>query len=208
MIFTIKSKKDNSLQKAYIKSMKELNEFFELNWTKNKPKLFLVENRETINKLMSQNTQDWIVGWTSNLDIYILNKENYEKESCHKYSKEEYENLIKHELIHCFTQTYTKNYNKQTKPNWLWEGIAIYLSNQNKTMKKPRLLKEFLKFYSKSGSKVYYESGFAIEFLVKKYGKQKILKLLKELKNIKSEKEFKNKFKEIYGFKLNYKNFN
>jgi len=68
-------------------------------------------------------------------------------------------------------------------------------------------LKDFIKFYKKKGKEVYYESGFAVEFLVEKYGKNKILKLVKSLKNIDSEEEFNKKFKEIYGFELKYENF-
>jgi len=89
------------------------------------------------------------------------------------------------------------------------EGVAIYLSDQNKTKKKPNQLQEFLQHYSKNNknSNVYKESGFAIEFLVKNFGKQKLLKLIKSLKEINSKEEFAKKFKENYGFDLNYKNF-
>jgi len=35
-----------------------------------------------------------------------------------------------------------------------------------------------------------------------------MLELIKSLKDIDSEKEFEKKFKDIYGIKLDYKNFN
>ena len=189
--------------------MKELDDFFSLNWKRNKPRIFLVKDRESINKLMGQKTQDWVVGWVNNTNVFILDKDTYEKESCHKYSEKEYFSLIKHELTHVFTQVYSGISNRSIEPNWLWEGIAIYLSDQNKTKKKPNQLKEFLQHYSQDNksSSVYKESGFAVEFLVKNFGKQKLLKLIKSLKNINSKEKFAKKFKEIYGFELNYKNF-
>ena len=52
------------------------------------------------------------------------------------------------------------------------------------------------------------ESGFAIEFLVKQFGKEKILKLLQELMKDDSKSNLKRVFKEIYGFELDYENFN
>ena len=43
---------------------------------------------------------------------------------------------------------------------------------------------------------------------LKKYGKERIIDLIKSMNEIKSKKEFEKKFKEIYGFELNYKNIN
>lgn len=209
MIFTIQSRNEKFLEKFYDKSMRELDDFFGVNWKRNKPKIFLVKDRESINRLMGMETQDWIVGWTNNQDVFVLDKDTYEKESCHTYSDDEYFRLIKHELTHVFTQAYSGIFNKSIEPDWLWEGLAIYLSDQNKTKKKPNKLKEFLQHYYQDSKNpnVYKESGFAIEFLVKNFGKQKLLKLVKSLKDINSKNEFAKKFKEIYGFELNYKNF-
>jgi hypothetical protein len=209
MIFTIQSRDEKFLEKIYNQATEELNDFFELNWEKNKPRIFLVKDRKSINKLMERKTQDWIVGWVNKMDVFVLDKDNYEKESCHKYSEKEYFNSIKHELAHVFTQVFSGIFNKQIQPDWLWEGVAIYLSNQNKTKRRPLKLKEFLRYYShkNKNSSVYNESGFAVEFLVKNFGKQKLLNLIKSLKDIDSEEKFAKKFKEIYGFELNYKNF-
>ena len=197
MVFAIESRDDKSLEKIYDKSMKELDNFFGLNWKYNKPKLFLVRDRNTIDKLHGTKTENWIVGWVNNIDVFILDKNNYEKESCHKYSDDEYSRLIKHELAHAFAKVFSGIFNKPIQPDWLWEGVAIYLSGQNKTKKKPLQLKGFLQHYSNENkdSSVYNESGFAVEFLVKNYGKQRLLELIKSLKEINSEEEFIKKFK-------------
>jgi len=210
MFFTIQSHDEKSLEKIYNRLVRELNVFFDLNLEKNKPKIFLVKDRKSINKLIGEKTQDWVVGWVDNSNVFVLDKENFERESCHKYSEKGYSNLIKHELVHVLTQFFSGILNMSIKPDWLWEGLAIYLSNQNRNKKKPNQLKEFIKFYSQNNksSKVYKESGFAVEFLVKNFGRQKLLNLIKSLKNINSEKAFAKKFKEIYGFRLSYKNFN
>jgi hypothetical protein len=184
--------------------MKELNNFFGLKWKINRPKIFLLKDRKTINALLSQKTKNWITGWVDKKDVFVLDKDSYEKESCHKYSDEKYHSVIKHELGHLFFQIIS-DFNR--KPDWLWEGVATYLAGQNKIENKPKKFHNFLKYYNKNGSGVYYESGFAINFLVENYGKQKLLKLIKSLKNINSRKNFANKFEDIYGFRLEYKNF-
>jgi hypothetical protein len=55
---------------------------------------------------------------------------------------------------------------------------------------------------------LYEESGFAIELLVKKYHKKKLLKLIKLLPDCSTNKLFIKKFKEVYSFTPNYKEFN
>src|SRR3989344_4609522 len=207
MIFSIKSKEDKFIQKEYNESMKELNKFFKINWKRNKPRIFLMKDRKTINNLRGKETERWIVGWVDNGDIYILDKENYEKESCHKYSNKDYSGLIKHELVHVFFQILSNN---KGEPDWLWEGTAMFASQQNDSRMKNKPLKcrEFLNYYHKKGSGVYKEAGFAVQFLVDNYGKEKLLLLIKSLKETNSESEFKQRFKEIYGFELKYKNFN
>ena len=93
-------------------------------------------------------------------------------------------------------------------PVWLSEGTAIYTSGQTKLKLKPKELKNFLEFYAEGGSEVYAESGFVIEALVKKFGKEKLLKLIESLKNISNENQFKDAFQNIYGFPLNYEKIN
>lgn len=210
MIFSVQSRDEKSLEKFYRRSIKELDDFFGLNLKRDKPKIFLVKDRESINKLMGQKTQDWVVGWVKNTDIFILDKDTYEKESSHTYSDDVYFRLIKHELAHVFTKVYSGIYNKSIEPDWLWEGLATYLSSQNKIEKNHGQLKEFLHHHSKVNKNlsIYYkESGLAVEFLVKNFGKQKLFKLIKSLKDMNSEMEFAIGFEKIYGFKLNYKNF-
>lgn len=87
------------------------------------------------------------------------------------------------------------------------EGISIFLSGQNKFKTKPTEYKNFLEFHKNIEKNVYSEAGFAVEFLIKKYGKQKLLLLLKKSKECKYKNDFAKLFKSIYGFNLAYKNF-
>ena len=206
MIVSLNLKKDDFLEQFYKKSMEELDEFFKINWIRNTPKIMIIPDRRTINKIKKYETEDWVVGWTDGINVYLLDRENYEKESCHKYSDEEYTALLKHELAHLFTGIFCDH--KNIKPIWINEGISIYLSGQNKFKKPPKEFKKFLRYHDYGGKEIYNESGFVVEFLIKKYGKEKFLSLLKELRNLKTKKEFENKFSDVYGFELSYENFN
>ncbi|MFA5061497.1 MAG: hypothetical protein WC494_04265 [Candidatus Pacearchaeota archaeon] len=204
MVFKISKIEDSKLDEVYETSMKELDSFFELGWKYNRPNLVLVPDRKTINSLKGKETEEWVVGWTNGNTVYMLSDKNYETESNHKYSDEEYFALLKHELAHCFSHIIS---GFCQKPIWLLEGLSIFLSGQLKLRPKPEKYSKFIEFYEKGGKGVYSESGFAVEFLVQKYGKQKILQLLKKAKESNSKKDFADLFKSIYDFELSYDNF-
>jgi hypothetical protein len=145
------------------------------------------------------------VGWVNNKDLYILDKDNYTKESKYKYSNERYFSLMKHELAHSCFQVISGS--TKSEPDWLWEGTATYLAGQINDKKTE--LSSFLKYYKKDmgSSVVYTEGGIAVKYLVEKHGKTKLLKLIRSLKGINSEKEFRKVFERIYGFELEYRNF-
>jgi len=199
--------KDKILEDVFEKTVEELNIFFDMNWEKDLPLIYLVKDRNTINTIMGKETKNYVVGFIDDKkNIYLLDKENYETESCHKYSDNNYFKLLKHELAHSFMDRYTDN--KRIKPKWISEGIPVYLSgqNENENFKK---LSGFISFYSNDGKQFnsYTESGFAIEFLITQYGKEKLLSFLQELKKDDSESNLNKTFKKIYGVELDYKNF-
>ncbi len=212
MIFQIKQKKNKLIEEAYKKSMKELNDFYGINWIKNKPKVFIMNSRKEIDTLRGKKTEKWVVGWVDGFNaLYLLDFTKIKTESSHKkgYSKERYTALVKHELSHLFSNILVKN---GYHPIWLWEGLALYTAGQNEFVKtKPEKFNQLLDFYerhTKGKNTVYYESGFFVEMLADEFGETKLLKFLKSLQKIKNKKEFDSLFFKTYKFKLNYKEIN
>jgi len=208
MIFNLQSTKNKLLEKSYNQSMKEIGDFFEFKWKENKPKFFIVKDRNSVDELQERKTENWVCGWVRNLNLYILERNSFSKEISNKgYSK-----LVKHELTHCFFQIFSEIIDKPIKPKWLSEGVAIYLADQINPDRMPTKFKSFLFFYEgnqkKNGYNIYSESGFVVKLLIEAYGKKRLLKLIKSLKENDTQKKFNKKFEEIYGFKLNYGTFN
>lgn len=206
MVYNIKSIKNNLIEKVIKDEMKKLGEFYGFKWTVNCPKVFIIDDRKTINVLKGKKTELWLRGWTEKSNIYILNPQNYEKESNHKYTEKNFKAFLKHELSHLFYHILTQ---RKYSPLWLAEGVAIYTSGQLNYKKQPQEFKNFLDFYDTQQNKrqesVYDESGWVVKFLVDKFGKEKLLVLIKSLKNeVQNQKQFENKFFEIYGFNLSY----
>jgi len=202
-VFSLQIKKSSSkkVNTFYDKAMEELKEFYQINWNENTPFIFLVDTREDYDKLNGFKTEPWVVASVQQNGILMLSPESYEKESIHKYSDDEYYSLIKHELSHLFYNIFSKN---NYYPVWLDEGFAIYSSGQLATKKKPKKLKKFLDYYSQGGEGVYEESGFVVEGLIKKFGKEKVLEFVKLLSNVRGEKIFKEAFEKFFGLELSY----
>lgn len=209
MIFKLKRSKDEFLDKAYNKAMKELDAFYGIGWVRNRPNLFIVEDRGSIDALKGIKTERWVTGWANRRDVYLLDQNNFGKESSHnKHNNEEYAALLKHELSHLFFGILSDTAGRQSFPVWFCEGVASYTAGQLKFKKPISEFNGFLSFYEKPGTEAYSEAGFFIEILVNKFGKKKLLELIKSLKTIKTQKDFDKTFFKIYGFKLSYKEIN
>lgn len=198
-IFKVTQIENQQLEEYYDRAMKELIEFFGIKWVRNRPGVFMVDDRDTINSIWGTETDDWVVGWINGGEmVFVLNKDKFEGNTTHKYNDEDYYKLIKHELAHLFFKIATGN---KTGPKWLWEGVSILVSGQAEQWGKPKEFKGFLE-----GKDVYKESGYALLLLVNKHGKDKLLEFLKTYKDFSGDLSIL--FKKTYSLELSYDTFN
>jgi hypothetical protein len=203
--FEMEDKTNRKETPHIIHFLKELNDFFNSSLKLEEIGIFFVPSRKALNLLVGKETEAWMVAFTNNNNrILMLDRQNFEKESCHKYHEQYYNDILKHELTHVFTFSLYK----LIFPDWLIEGIAIYLSGQIKSYKVPIKFEKFLTFWEGSGEGLCEESGFVVEKLIQKHGKNKLLRLCELLKGNQSQEYFNNKFKEIYGSQPTYEFFN
>ncbi len=200
-INTVQSK-NNKVKSFYEKAMKELIDFYGVNWIENIPVIYLVNSRESFDIISGYQTEDWVVGRALSYNkLLLLSPESYEKESRHEYSDEEYYSLLKHELSHLFYMIFSQG----KGPIWLDEGFAIYTSDQLTEEDIPKEFKNFLKYYSHEDEDVYSEAGFVVDGLIKKFGKEKVIGFLKVLPNVNSEEDFNKEFEKYFDVELGYK---
>ena len=129
-------------------------------------------------------------------------------EADREYSVEEYKALLAHELCHLFFRVSTGG---NRMPIWLNEGLSDYTSGNMQFKKKPEEFASFLESFNSGGAGVYAEAPFAVEALINAYGKEKILTLLKKIKETgqsMTKERFEELFKKVYGFGLSYIEFN
>jgi len=199
-VFKITPLEDRKLQKYKNTAIRDLNKFFNRKWIYNTPKIFVVDNRKSIDLLREEKTKDWVVGWShGDLAIFILNPNNISKESCHDGSKYNISKLIKHELCHSY---FGLSFGK-CRFSWINEGVALYVADQ---LDRYPITKGFNGFLD--GKKIYVESGTAIKLIVDNYGKDKLFTFLKKQSGTTTSKKLKLVFKEVFGSNLNYSLFN
>jgi hypothetical protein len=203
MIFSTVS--DPLVQNAIDCGLKELNEFWGTGWNRNTPNAFIFNSREEIDAYWGYKTEKWLKGWTHESDICLLAFDKFETEAERIFSKEEYEMLIKHEMCHLF---YGITSEKKRVPKWLIEGLAVFLSGQLESKKRPESFSSFLDYYSKEGKGVYGESGFVVELLINKFGRDKVVQFVRQMKDVKDEEGVGVRFRGIFGIDLTYEALN
>ncbi|OGL53249.1 hypothetical protein A3K55_02045 [Candidatus Shapirobacteria bacterium RBG_13_44_7] len=206
MIFKTKVIAYPLIDKYFEKSWKELTQFYEFT-PKYKPKIFIIEDRKTIDAFMETKTLKWCKNGCIRGNIFLLNPKKYSQVTDREFDPQRFYGSIIHELSHHF-YVQIANHNK---PVWLNEGVALIFGDQLKYRKKPEKFVNFLKFSlinAEGEETVYQESGFVIEKIISKFGKEKILELIKSLRSINNNDQFIKQFNRVYGFELNYDNIN
>ncbi|OGC59451.1 hypothetical protein A2380_00650 [candidate division WWE3 bacterium RIFOXYB1_FULL_43_24] len=196
-IFRIKINEQKELESVYAQSLDKLNNFFDIRWEQNKPKVYIVSDRETAESLRGKQTPDWIVGWNGDGGAFVLDKDIFLNTKNTNRDNDDYKMLIMHELAHLYFKIVTGG---KTQPNWLWEGTSILASGQAEKWNKPAEFRSFL-----DNKDVYSEAGHALLLLTRQFGKEKFIQMLKNYKTY--DGDFSGLFKNTYDMELTYATF-
>ncbi|MFH1607745.1 MAG: basic secretory protein-like protein [archaeon] len=160
-------------------------------------KIIFLKRRKDFDRAVGFKTKRWMVAHTTGDDIiYIFDRDVFNKVSKHK--KEYFYSTLVHEITHIYT--YQKLW--FIYPIWLTEGLAYVVAKQ---------LNEIRKYQRRDITKAHYDSEWFnnpaystsahfVNYLIKKYGFNKLINLIKNLEEFEKKKSFNKKFKEIYGF--------
>lgn len=168
-------------------------------------KIHLLYSRAEIDKYWGSKTPIWMSGFIKGKNkIYVLSLLVCRKVSCHLEGT--INKIVVHELVHLFIKKINKS-----PFGWLSEGLALFLAKQ---IKGKSIKREDWKFLAKAGfitnsklawTKVASRSGYQasyllVSFLLKQYGKNKLMKLLKINAN---EKNVHKRLEQVLGINLN-----
>lgn len=170
-------------------------------------KVTLVYSRKELDNLFDCQTPDWLVSYAnSSNEIFILSPSVWEKESSHP--RDEFNKTLCHEIAHLFIRQIHNSY----EPVWLEEGLAYCVAGQSSRLKNsnpifnnPEVV--FLIDTRNQWNKIIYSQPdipyalafLLVDFLIRYYSKDRIIKLLISLKGRYSRKTFCQKFRKLYG---------
>ena len=205
MIYQLQCCQSPSIDSILKAATPKLNRFFATKLKPGFPRVILLPDRKTIDYLRGDKTKSWLVGWVdSRQNIFMLKRSVFPRHSSHPSSKSYFSYLLVHELVHVYTLELTKS--SPAVPAWVLEGLAVYLSGQITQIQKPQRLRHFLKKFEDYPAQVYSEAPFAIEALIKRHGKKRLLSLLRSLASAESGRDFIEAFHRSYGFRPTYRN--
>lgn len=185
-------------------SLKKLERFFKLPFFP--VKVCLAYSRKEFDKFIGRKTALWEVGNTNcpKNEICLLSPLIFEEESTHK--KGDFPRVLTHELAHLFTHRLYPFY----EPHWLREGLAYFIAGQGKPdfKQRVRLLISNGDFLSKIDTTkswrenlycgAYKLSFLWVSFLIKKFGKEKMLELLRRINFPYESAKFDEVFEQLY----------
>ena len=188
---------DDQIWDFLIEVKKELDIFFEID--KKTFEIRYIFSRVEFDKVQNRRTKDWEMSCAGNNIIHIFHPDIYISKSNHK-DNFYWLRLLKHEIVHLYHQELC-NITKSIYPRWLVEGLACYLASQE-NYNRSEVLDIFQKDYNAHSL-----GFFWVEILYSKFGKNKLLKLIRKIGNNYSKKKFKKIFFELYGIKYSKKFF-
>ncbi len=191
-IFEVKTVKNKEIEKHLIRTQKRFKDFFGVSFEL--PRVFLFKSRNQMSILFQRKLSKWHVGNSDGnyvcitKDLLKIDPERFWKVLTHEYA---------HMAIHVYSQC------NHIKPRWLNEGLSCYLAKQWKPVMAQKLTKDSLNLYFDKTDNYIFPLGYnQVRMLIERYGKLRILKLLKQAKKINNKKDFNKIFKNIYKIDL------
>jgi len=186
---------DKSIKKEkelIIKAFNYNKRFFRIKIDKFRVKFVL--SREEFNKIWGSKTEKFVSGFIKDGLMVIFSYSVFDKET--RWKKKYFYECLIHEISHLF---YEEMRDDTYDPLWLSEGLATFMQSRNKRfkyLKKIKIDKEILEGeFEEINVKRYHVYRLFVEFLIKFYGKDSLLELIKGLKK---NEQLERLFKKIY----------
>jgi len=154
----------------------------------------IIYSRKKFDEIWGSKTLDYVSAFTKDDNIVIFSYGVFDKET--KWKKEKFKEASIHEINHLF---YQELRNDEYDPLWLSEGLATFVQHDKKKFnykEKFKIKKEILEqSFEDMTIESYQIFTLFIEYLILEFGRDKILELIKGLKD---GEKLDNLFQKIY----------
>lgn len=155
----------------------------------------IVYSRKELDKIWGSKTPSYVSAFVKDDRIVIISYGVFDKET--KWGKDKFKEALIHEINHLFYQELRDD---EYDPLWLSEGLATFMQHNKKKYNYEKRLKITNEILNQSFEDMNLESyqifTLFIEYLVLKFGENKILKLIRGLKD---GEKINNLFEKIYN---------
>ena len=163
----------------------------------------LVYSRKEFDKQWGGKTADFVSGFSRDGKIVIFSQSIFNKET--RWRKKDFYPCLVHEMCHAF---YEELRDDSFDPLWLSEGLATLMQNGRKKLihkKTLKITKKILNIgFNEMGVESYHVHYLFTRYLMRTFGKSKLLKFIKLLrKGGKQEVAFKKTYKMSFDDLIN-----
>lgn len=137
------------------------------------PQVTLLSSRRQLRQFWKTPQPSWLVGWYRNQGIYVFNRRASGKTTRAWYQ------LIAHELAHVYINRTSRGH----VPKWLNEGLAMFLAGQHRSCRPDDVRLFFSRRHRPPAVNDYSVGYVLVRFLLRRYGRQRMLKLLERLRH-------------------------
>jgi hypothetical protein len=142
----------------------------------------IVYSRKEFDKIWGSKTPNYVSAFAKNDNIVIFAYEVFDKET--KWEKDKFKEALIHEINHLFYQELRDD---EYDPLWLSEGLATFMQHSKKKYNYKKSLKITKDILNQSFEEMTLESyqvfTLFVEYLILTFGEDKILGLIKGLKD-------------------------
>lgn len=179
------------------KIIEECQDFFGIKM-KNPPKITFVYTREEIDEIAGRKTERWVRAITRRDGLYFIHPNKLEELTPHK--NDDFWKVVKHEISHWLFNQITGTYNGE--PRWFTEGLAMYMAGQQDTVPFSIEVSITSKYYSFTDNGTYSWGLLLVTSLINKFGKEKVVNLVKKIDHNITQEIFAKLFVNEFGISL------
>lgn len=199
LVYSSEDKYINKEKELIVKAFKYNKKFFKI--CPSKFEIMFVYSRHEFNSLIGEKTKDFVSGFFKDSKIFLFGYSVFDKET--RWKKKSFYECLVHEMSHLF---YEELRDDSFDPLWLSEGLATFIQCRKKKFKykrrlkiKKEILEEGFKNMNLESYQVYL---LFVEYLIKKFGKDKLFYFITKLKkgkkvNFLFKKIYKNTFEKL-----------
>ncbi|MEI6266613.1 MAG: hypothetical protein WCP14_01875 [bacterium] len=184
-----------------IKEIQKLcREFFELTDADKvpDPPIKFLFTRAEMDEFTGRKTEDWVRATTHSRGLAFIDESVLEDITPHK--KGDFWKVVHHEMSHWYFDHIVGRYNGE--PIWFVEGLAEHMAGQKTYLPVETDENVCAKHYSSCDQQTYRWGILMVNKLVRDYGKDKLLEMIKYMGPDMTEKGFAKDFNKVYGISI------